>query len=105
MAYHIFDNGLVYSALGGNDNTVNANLPRFFSSNDQIRNVRMQQANEHARSNHPRIDNDVVAGKDHAGLDVSFSTSGSLVPCASALAAPMQAHKSRLFRTFTMPVP
>ncbi len=38
LRYFQFDNGLNYSTLGANDNTVNANLPRFFSSNDDIKN-------------------------------------------------------------------
>jgi hypothetical protein len=38
LRYLRFSNGLTYSALGANDNTVNADLPRFFSSNDEIKN-------------------------------------------------------------------
>ncbi len=38
LRYVRFDNRLVYSARGENDNTVNADLPRFFSSNDKIKN-------------------------------------------------------------------
>lgn len=38
LRYVRFDNRLIYSCLGENDNTVNANLPRFFSSNDKVKN-------------------------------------------------------------------
>lgn len=38
LRYMRYEDGLIYSTLGENDNTVNANLPRFFSSNDQIKN-------------------------------------------------------------------
>ncbi|WP_197231081.1 hypothetical protein [Novipirellula artificiosorum] len=33
-----YTDGLIYSALGENNNTVNANLPRYFSSNDRNKN-------------------------------------------------------------------
>ena len=36
--YIRFDDSLLYSTLGENNNTVNASLPRFFSSNDSIEN-------------------------------------------------------------------
>ena len=38
LRYLRFENGLLYSALGENNNAVNASLPRFFSSDDQIKN-------------------------------------------------------------------
>ena len=38
LRYVRFQNGLQYSTLGENDNTVNANLPRFFSSDDEVKN-------------------------------------------------------------------
>ena len=38
LRYVRFDDRLVYRTLGENDNTVNADLPRFFSSNDRIKN-------------------------------------------------------------------
>ena len=38
LRYVNFQDGLLFSALGEMDNTVNANLPRFFSSNDQLKN-------------------------------------------------------------------
>ena len=38
LRYLRFDNGVGYSTLGANDNTVNANLPRFFSSNEDVKN-------------------------------------------------------------------
>ena len=38
LRYIRYDNGLLYSALGENNNTVNQNLPRFFSSNDSVKN-------------------------------------------------------------------
>ncbi len=38
LRYFRFDSRLVYSALGEFDNTVNQNLPRFFSSNDKVKN-------------------------------------------------------------------
>jgi hypothetical protein len=38
LRYLRFDNRLIYSTLGEDDNTVNANLRRFFSSNDKLKN-------------------------------------------------------------------
>ena len=38
LRYLRFSNSLNYSTLGENDNTVNTNLPRFFQSDDTIRN-------------------------------------------------------------------
>jgi len=38
LRYIRFDDSLLYSALGQDNNTVNANLPRFFSSSDQVEN-------------------------------------------------------------------
>lgn len=38
LRYVQFESGLRYSTLGENDNTVNANLPRFFSSDDEVKN-------------------------------------------------------------------
>lgn len=38
LRYLRFQNGLLYATQGENNNTVNANLPRFFSSDDDIKN-------------------------------------------------------------------
>jgi hypothetical protein len=38
LRYVRYEDGLLYATQGTNNNTVNANLPRFFSSNDQIKN-------------------------------------------------------------------
>lgn len=38
LRYLRFENTLIYSTLGQMDNAVNANLPRFFQSDDQIKN-------------------------------------------------------------------
>jgi hypothetical protein len=38
LRYLRFDNDLLYATRGANDNTVNANLPRFFASNDSLEN-------------------------------------------------------------------
>lgn len=38
LRYVRFDNRLIYACRGENDNTVNANLPRFFSSDDKVKN-------------------------------------------------------------------
>jgi hypothetical protein len=38
LRYIRFDNRLLYQTLGEDDNTVNANLPRFFSANDKLKN-------------------------------------------------------------------
>lgn len=38
LKYLRYDDGLTYSTLGTNNNTVNANLPRFFSSSDEFEN-------------------------------------------------------------------
>ncbi len=38
LRYLRYDNGLLYAALGEEDNTVNEDLPRFFSTNDVVKN-------------------------------------------------------------------
>ncbi len=38
LRYIRYNDGLIYSSLGEMDNAVNANLPRFFSSNDAVEN-------------------------------------------------------------------
>lgn len=38
LRYLRYDNNFGYSTLGENNNTVNASLPRFFSSNDRVKN-------------------------------------------------------------------
>lgn len=38
LRYVRYEDGFLYATEGTNNNTVNANLPRFFSSNDQIKN-------------------------------------------------------------------
>jgi Putative beta barrel porin-7 (BBP7) len=38
LRYLRYQDGLMYATLGQNDNTVNANLPRFFTSDDELKN-------------------------------------------------------------------